>query len=80
VTSRDPRETWLSYVANHIVRSVQIEHFPGHNVHLIECDRPGIVTGVLVDGGGVTYRVAYWNDGTRREDWCLAAEIRGESS
>lgn len=34
-----------------------------------------LITGVLLDGEGLTYRVVYWNQGVRRCEWVHPEEI-----
>lgn len=44
-------------------------------VKVKELSRPGIVTGCLVDHDGISYRVAYWNNGDRKSEWLFAEEL-----
>lgn len=36
----------------------------------------GIVTGVMFEGGGVSYRVAWWDAGDRCSQWLEPVELR----
>jgi hypothetical protein len=38
--------------------------------------RPGIVLEQAHNENGITYRVAYWNDGVRKCEWLFGFEIR----
>lgn len=46
-------------------------------VRLIDINRPGQVTGLLVEDTGVQYRVTFWNDSVRRVEWVYDHEIEG---
>lgn len=47
----------------------------GDQIKVIEINRPGVVTGMLVDDAGPQYRVAFWNDSARRTEWVYDHEI-----
>lgn len=45
-------------------------------VTIIELERPGHITGVMHEDAGVSYRVAYFNNGTRHSEWLYESEIK----
>lgn len=44
-------------------------------VKIKDADLTGLVTGILLDSEGTSYRVVYWVDGVRRCEWLYPAEI-----
>lgn len=51
---------------------------PRDKVHILDINRPGVVTGCLLELDGRSYRVAYWNNGERKVEWILEEELRKE--
>jgi hypothetical protein len=49
-------------------------------VKLTEINRPGIVNGMSVDNLGVQYRVCYWSDGARKQEWVYEHEIQSDQA
>lgn len=47
----------------------------GDRVRLLEIDRPATVTGLMLEWKGWSYRVAFWNNGDRKELWVHDNEI-----
>jgi hypothetical protein len=50
---------------------------PGSTVHLAG-DVPAVVLGVCLRKDGVTYEVAWWQNGTRHTAWVHPFELEGE--
>ena len=44
-------------------------------VNIKEIKRPATVTGILIDGDGPIFKIAYWYDGCRKTDLVYAEEI-----
>jgi len=41
-------------------------------------ERPGIVTGTLLDDAGKQYGVVWWHEGERKQEWLFDFEIKQE--
>lgn len=48
----------------------------GAKVTISETNHPGVVTGLLSDSQGHQYRVVWWNNGERRQEWLYEYEIQ----
>ena len=48
----------------------------GQRVRIVEIDPIGRVSALLAAEDGQTYKVIYWNDGTRHEVWMQSWELR----
>lgn len=59
---------------------VEFHHPIGAHVKIVETDHPGIVTGLLMDSLGDQYRVVWWNNGERKQEWLYSYEIEGATS
>lgn len=40
----------------------------------------GVITAVMRDADGISYRVVWWHDGYRRHEWLYPHEIRPSSA
>ena len=62
------------------VRIRYVEAFAVGSAVVVGSDIPGLVTGILVDGDGLQYKVAWWAGSERKSEWLTAAEVRCESA
>ena len=58
-----------------MIHTVCFDHKIGDQVHIKAIEMNGIVTGLMSEQDGQTYRVVYWNDGNRKCDWMLGLEL-----
>ncbi len=56
---------------------ISINHSIGDRVILIEINRPAQILSILKDSDGLSYRVAYWDNGQRKTDYVFDWEIKG---
>jgi hypothetical protein len=47
----------------------------GARVIIVETQHPGVVTALLTDSCGAQYRVVWWNNGERKQEWLYEFEI-----
>lgn len=47
----------------------------GSRVRIKDADCTGVVTGIMLEQEGTSYRIAYWADGARRHEWVYGFEI-----
>ena len=47
----------------------------GSRVYIKGAESEGIVTGIMMEQDGMSYRVVYWADGVRRLDWVYGFEL-----
>lgn len=48
----------------------------GDPVSIIATEHPGIVTGMLQEKAGPQYRVVWWNNGERKNEWLFEFELK----
>ena len=53
----------------------KIEVLIGSRVYIKGAESEGIVTGIMMEQDGMSYRVVYWADGVRRLDWVYGFEL-----
>ena len=44
-------------------------------VRIKELNRPGIITGLLLESEGEFYRVCYWDSYSRKSEWMYSFEL-----
>ncbi len=60
------------------MRRVDFEYDVGDRVSVVHAGNiDGHVTALKLEACGQQYRVAWWQDGRRMEDWLLAWELKG---
>ena len=54
-------------------------HYPlGTTVRIKAINVDAIVTGVIMETCGLSYRCAYWNNSERKTEWLMLDEIEGK--
>lgn len=56
--------------------AVQFDYGVNDKVHIVPIDTPGYVVAILAASRALEYKVAYWIDGERHEEWLFARELR----
>lgn len=59
--------------------TITYAHSLGAKVTIVETEHPAIVTGLLTDSCGSQYRVVWWNNGERKQDWLYEYELKEPS-
>lgn len=57
------------------LRTVEFEYDLGQAVRIKAIDMVGRVDSLSLDNNGHTYRVVYWNDGSRNQVWMYDWEL-----
>lgn len=58
--------------------TVEFRHSLGDEVRILKLSRPATVTGLAVFGATKQYRVVWWNEGERKEEWLYAEELEAQ--
>ena len=56
--------------------TIEVEYGLKDRVHLIEISRPGTVVAIWYGDLGTMYKVAFWADSSRKEEYVFPFEIR----
>ena len=57
------------------LHTVTLQFSLKQRVRVKDINRTGVVTGITIDGEGLTYRVVYWDNSQRRSEWLFDFEI-----
>ena len=58
--------------------TVEFEHAIGSRVFVVQAhDIEGYVSGMSLNVNGTMYRVIWWQDGKRMDEWLFGWEIKG---
>jgi hypothetical protein len=56
-------------------QNVRYAYAIGDHVRICATEHPGQVTGLLTDSNGPQYRVVWWNNGERKQEWLYEYEV-----
>ncbi len=49
----------------------------GSRVVIAETGHPGVITGLMTESAGSAYRIVWWNNGERKQEWLYEYELKG---
>ena len=58
------------------MKNISTKYERGETIVIVEIQRPGIITAIMQDDYGISYRVCYWNNGERKAEWLMEAELK----
>ena len=63
------------------MKTIGFEHDIGDTVLILGCDNAkGVVAAMCFDKQGIGYRIVWWNDGKRLDEWMFPFEIKSSSN
>jgi hypothetical protein len=63
------------------MKTIEFEHDIGDRVCVAQArDIEGCVAGMSINVNGATYRVIWWQDGKRQDEWLFGWEIAGKGA
>ncbi len=60
--------------------SHSFEYDLGQKVLIKEINRPGFINALLLNSSGTQYRVIYWDNCSRKDEWLYSCEIKNVES